>query len=127
MGSGTTELQALLDAATEQAAPIIQAVDDLIVSDNPSVVRVVWLKQSAVGYGVGPRKMTDHYAYIAVYGDVVNLGFNYGALLEDPDDLLDGVGARFRKRRIRSPRDVDDPALRGLVERAREERERARL
>jgi hypothetical protein len=30
-------------------------------------------------YGVGPKKMSEHYAYLAVHPRHVNLGCNYGA------------------------------------------------
>lgn len=45
----------------------------------------------------------------------VNLGFNYGAELPDPEHLLKGTGKLFRHVKIRSADQLIDPALRALV------------
>lgn len=39
---------------------------------------VPWLNQNVIGYGVGPKKMSEHFCYIAVHHDHINLGFNCG-------------------------------------------------
>ncbi len=62
----------------------------LIRSVMPDVVEVPWPRQRVVGYGVGPRKMSEHFCYLAIHKAHVNLGFNYGAELPDPDELLQG-------------------------------------
>ena len=41
---------------------------------------------------------------MAVYARGVNLGFNQGALLEDPDDELLGTGKRIRHLSLKSRR-----------------------
>jgi hypothetical protein len=46
--------------------------------------------------------MTEHYAYIGVQKSHVNLGFYYGAILPDPDGLLEGRGKKLRHLKIRS-------------------------
>ena len=43
----------------------MSAADELIRRVDPEVVRVVWPHQRTAGYGVGPRKMSEHYAYLA--------------------------------------------------------------
>ena len=60
----------------------------LILSVMPDVVEVPWPRQRVIGYVVGPKKMSEHFCYIATHRDQVNLGFNYGAELPDPEGLL---------------------------------------
>jgi hypothetical protein len=37
----------------------------LIDAVHPTAVEVVWAKQGIAGYGLGPKKMSEQYAYIA--------------------------------------------------------------
>jgi len=48
----------------------------------------------------------------------VNVGFFFGALLEDPARLLEGTGKRGRHVKLRPGRQVDSAALAGLVDAA---------
>ena len=82
----------------------------------PNVVEVPWLKQKVVGYGVGPRKMSEHFCYIAVHRTHVNLGFNYGSEIPDPEGLLQGPGKFLRHVKITTHEDLENPALRRLLE-----------
>lgn len=68
------------------------------------------------GYGVGPKKMSEHFCYIAAQRRHVNLGFYYGAELPDPEHLLHGPGKLLRHITIRSVKDVESPAVRELLE-----------
>ena len=92
----------------------------------PDVVEVPWPRQKTVGFGVGPQKMSEHFCYVAVLPDRVNLGFNYGSELPDPEGLLQGTGRLFRHAKIASPRDLENPALRRLLEAASRHRMPAR-
>ena len=55
-----------------------------------STVETVRLGDNAATYGVGPKKMTDGYASIMPMRGYVNLGFYQGAVLADPERLLEG-------------------------------------
>ncbi len=88
----------------------------LIRDIMPDVVEVPWTRQRVVGYGVGPRKMSEHFCYIAFHRNHVNLGFNYGSELPDPEGLLQGPGKLLRHVKISSPEDLSNPALRRLLE-----------
>ncbi len=102
-------------------AALVTAVDDLVHRVDPDVVRVVWPHQRTIGYGVGPKKMSEHYAYVTVHERHVNLGCNYGAHLDD-GGLLEGTGASMRKMTVRSTDVLDDPRLAPLLRTARQER-----
>ena len=60
--------------------------------------------------------MTEHFCYIAPQSKHINLGFMYGAELDDPDGLLEGTGKLLRHIKIRSVDDLRVPAVRGLIE-----------
>lgn len=106
-------------------AEIVRAADALVRSVDPAVTQVLWAHQRTVGYGIGPKKLSEHYAYLDVYDAHVNLGFNRGAGLPDPGGLLEGTGARFRKTRLGAPADVEAPPLQGLLAAAMADRRTA--
>ena len=60
-----------------------------------------------------------------MHRDHVNLGFYYGAALEDPEGLLEGTGKKLRHVKVRDVEGTREAALRDLVERALGEREGA--
>src|SRR5438045_9759842 len=49
----------------------------------------------AIGYGTSNR-LRDGIFHIAVYSNHVNLGFNDGASLDDPNGILECAGNRIR-------------------------------
>ena len=53
---------------------------------------------------------------IAGYPRWVTLFFLYGKGLPDPDGLLEGEGVRVRSLRLASPADLDQPAVRRLLD-----------
>jgi hypothetical protein len=72
----------------------------------------------AIGYGSSER-LSDGVLHIAVYAKGVNLGFNHGATLEDPKNILEGKGSRIRHIKIRKPEDLARPEIRAYIRRAR--------
>jgi hypothetical protein len=76
------------------------------------------LGDNAASYGVGPKKMTDGYAYIMPMRGYVNLGFYQGAILADPERLLAGTGKGLRHVKIRALAEANRPAVRALLAKA---------
>jgi hypothetical protein len=62
--------------------------------------------------------MSEHFCYIAIFKAHINLGFYYGAELDDRAGMLEGTGALMRHIKVKSPEQLDDPSLRTLVEEA---------
>jgi len=76
---------------------------------------VPWVQQKTIGYGVGPKKMSEHFSWIAAHSKHVDLGFLYGAELPDPAHLLEGTGKLLRHVKIRKVEDLDNPALHEML------------
>jgi hypothetical protein len=74
----------------------------------------------AIGYGTSDR-LRDGIFHIAVYTRHVNLGFNDGATLDDPRGILQGSGNRIRHIQIKVPEDIELPAIRAYIRRARKQ------
>lgn len=71
----------------------------------------------AIGYGSSER-FSDCVCHIAVYARGVNLGFNQGASLEDPEGALLGTGKRIRHLSLKSQEDLMRQEIRVFLKRA---------
>jgi hypothetical protein len=58
------------------------------------------------------------FGYVNAFRDHVNVGFFFGALLDDPARLLEGTGKRGRHVKLRPGREVNSGALAELVDAA---------
>src|SRR5438132_11507930 len=64
----------------------------------------------AIGYGTSD-KLRDGIFHIAVYSKHVNLGFNEGATLDDPNGIVQVNGNQIRHIKIKSVEDIKQPEL----------------
>src|SRR5688572_12344791 len=108
--------------ASPEARALARKARALIEAVYPAVVEVPWPKQRVIGYGVGPKKMSEHFCYISVSKNHINVGFMYGAELPDPNNLLEGSGKLLRHVRVTQPDELENPALRELIEAASKHR-----
>ncbi len=108
------------DEVIANASPEVQALARagraLLADVMPGITEVPWARQKIAGYGVGPKKMSEHFCYLAPFKRHLNFGFFYGAHLADPQGLLEGAGKDLRHVKIRNLSDLEQPALRQLVE-----------
>jgi hypothetical protein len=115
----------VLSGSSEDLKEIATLLRHLIIEIYPDVVEVPWPRQGIAGYGVGPKKMSEHFCYIGMYQDHVNLGFYHGADLPDPARLLEGTGKKLRHVKIRDIGQVERPSIRELIEASLVERKKA--
>jgi hypothetical protein len=115
----------VIDGSSDEVQELARAVRALVYEVLPQAVEVVWPKQGSVGWGTGPKKFTEQFAYLMPFKRHVTLGFYRGGELPDPDGLLPRTGGRqvsgslsMRSLKLTSPDDVGRPALRALIEAA---------
>ena len=105
----------LLDSLENDIGRICAELRKAICKLHPDFVEIVWPRQKIASYGVGPRKMSEHYAYIGPHEEHVNPGFYNGSSLADPGRRLGGTGKHLRHIRIRRVANVDSSAIRDLL------------
>jgi hypothetical protein len=88
----------------------------LLLEVMPDLFEVVWTTQKSAGYGTGTKKNSEHFCHIIPHQNHVNLGFNYGTELPDPDKLLEGTGAKLRHIKIHKIEDLKRPGVKKMVE-----------
>ena len=114
VGDGGTFEDAIADAPPKMKT-IARAARKLIATVMPGVTEVPWVNEQNIGYGVGPKKMSEHFAYIMPHKSHVNLGFMYGADLEDPSNLLEGTGKKLRHIKLRTMDDLNHSGVKKLM------------
>jgi hypothetical protein len=115
----------LLNSTEEALRPIAIRLREIILNLDPDACEVVRLGERASTFGVGPKKMSEGYAYILPHKKWVNLGFYQGAHLMDKSDLLEGSGKKLRHVKIHTIEDANRPAIKELLVLALEERKTA--
>jgi hypothetical protein len=115
MNEGFEEIVSQADPKVAALARRAQAIIEEVM---PDVVKVAWPTQAIIGYGVGPKKMSEQFCYIAVLTTRINLGFYYGADLDDPENLLEGTGKALRHIKISELEQLENPAVRNLIQAA---------
>jgi hypothetical protein len=108
----------LISSIEPEMGPICRALREMITALHIDFVEIVWINQQIASYGVGPKKMSEHYVYIGAHKRHVNLGFYHGASLPDPEGLLEGTGKRLRHVKIGSVSEVASPHVQRLVQAA---------
>ena len=115
----------LLEMTAEPLRPVAVALREAIMRLHPEVSQVVRLGERSATFGVGPRKMSEGYAYIPPHPRWINLGFFRGASLPDHEGLLEGTGAAMRHVKIHSLEEARRPEVFALLAAALAERRTA--
>ncbi len=99
-----------------QLTQLALAIRSAVLSEAPESAELIYDAYSAVASGYSfTGRPSDAFIHIAVYSKWVNLGFNFGSRLDDPEGLLHGTGRWIRHIRISSADDLERPAIRALI------------
>ncbi|WP_433158614.1 DUF1801 domain-containing protein [Kribbella sp. CA-247076] len=117
------DFERVIADSSDHVQAVARAVRDLVYDVLPGTVEVVWAQQGSVGWGVGPKKFSEQFAYLMPSKNHVTLGFYRGGELPDPEGLLPTTGGRqaggklsMRSLKLTSLDDVNRPALRDLID-----------
>ena len=105
------EFELAIESFSEEIKEIARQTRQLIYKVFPEVVELVWIRQKNIGFGTGIIKKTEHFCWIMPATNHVTWGFNYGAELPDPKNLLEGTGKLFRHYKVKSVQDLSNPDL----------------
>lgn len=113
------EVRKLLSKYGPEVRDMALQVRDLIRKLIPGVQETVYSGWRTISYGfdTGMKGMSCAIGPQRAY---VNLYFYRGADLDDPDNLLEGVGKRVRHVKIKRSRDVQSKGLKSLIKDAAE-------
>lgn len=105
----------VVENVSTEVRVIMEFFRGLIAELHADAIEVARPGERSVGYGIGPKKMSETYAYLMPQGEYVNLGFYQGATLSDPTGLLEGNGKALRHVKVRSLLEAKSAAVRALI------------
>jgi hypothetical protein len=98
------------------------AVRDVVLEEAPQAIESVSKGYAlAIGYSFTGKPLKDGFCHIVTYSTHVNLGFNRGALLPDPNGILVGKGTSIRHITIRNESELGRPFVRRYLQAAIEQ------
>ncbi len=84
----------------------------------PDVNERVYTGWKLIGYRVVTGKSDRYFGFIAPFPDRVEIGFEYGALLEDPHSVLNKKLKQVHSLVVRSKSDIPRHSLSSLIHQA---------
>lgn len=100
------------------------AARKLILEEAPLASEFVYEVYTIADHFTLTERPGDAFVFTTTHANWVNLGFNFGSTLPDPDGLLRGEGKWIRHVRITNAADLDAPGVRELVRAALAQAER---
>jgi len=101
------------------------ALREVVLEEAPEAVESISRGYAlAVGFSFTGKPLKDGFCHIVAYETHVNLGFNRGALLPDPNGILTGTGKSIRHITIRNQNELEHPAIRRYLQAAIEQVDR---
>lgn len=114
----------LLRPYGEAIQELALATRKLILQEAPGASEFVYEVYTIADHFTFTERPSDAFVFTTTHAKWVNLGFNFGSLLRDPESLLRGEGKWIRHIRIAQPADLDAPGVRELVRAAIAQAER---
>ena len=112
-------IAAFVDRYTPAIAAQLRDARQRLRARFPRGVEMVFDNYNALVFGFGPTgKSRDSFISVAGYPRWVTLFFLDGAGLLDPEGLLEGDGKQVRGVRLKTPADLDAPAVAALIDQA---------
>ena len=109
-----------------QVVNLSLALREVILEEAPDAIEsIVKGYALAIGFSFTGKPLKDGFCHIVAYSSHVNLGFNRGASLPDPNKVLIGEGKSIRHITIRRLSELERPYIRRYLQAAIEEVSRA--
>jgi hypothetical protein len=99
-----------LAACDPHISDLTLALREIVLEEAPDAIEsIVKGYALATGFSFTGKPLKDGFCHIVAYSEHVNLGFNRGAQLPDPNKVLKGKGKSIRHLTIRSHSDLERP------------------
>jgi hypothetical protein len=105
-----------LASYAEDVQRLARKVRALLFEVAPEVSEHVYPAMKVIRYGLDGNKMAGLVYFLMPTKAGVSLGFHHGTRLPDKKGLLEGAGKNLRHVKLKRLEEVDDPALRALLE-----------
>jgi hypothetical protein len=113
-----TDFRFLLELKQKSLINLYSHLREIVMSLYPECNEILYHTHALSSVYSISEKLSDAYCIIPIYTNHLNLGFNKGALLNDPHKLLKGTGNLMRHIPIQSPSDYNTREVKELIKTA---------
>jgi hypothetical protein len=103
----------------QHVARLALAAREVVLEEAPAAIESIFKGYAVViGFSFTGKPLKDGFCHVVTYSTHVNLGFNRGASLPDPNRALAGTGKAIRHLTIRSEDELHRPLVRRFLQAA---------
>jgi hypothetical protein len=112
------DFQFLLDIKDRELTALFTGLREYILELYPDCNELLYHTHALTAVFSISEKLSDAFCMLPIYTNHLNLGFNKGTLLKDPDKLLTGTGNLIRHIDIKKPADYKNQKVKALIQEA---------
>jgi hypothetical protein len=112
------DFQALLDFKSQEVISLFTDARQFILDMYPESNELLYHTHALTAVFSISDKLSDAFCMLPIYTNHMNLGFNQGALLADPQKLLTGTGKLIRHIDVQHSKDYRNADVENLVKEA---------
>lgn len=109
------DFQYLLDLKSQEVIELFTDLRQYILELHPDSNELLYHTHALTAVFSITDKLSDAFCMLPIYTNHLNLGFNKGTLLKDPDKLLTGTGNLIRHIVVNQPSDYRNPKVKALI------------
>ena len=109
------DFQYLLDFKDQEVIELFSDLRKYILELYPDSNELLYHTHALTTVFSISEKLSDAFCMLPIYTNHLNLGFNKGTLLKDPDKLLTGTGNLIRHIDVKNPKDYRNPKVKALI------------
>lgn len=112
------DFQFLLEFKDQELIALFADLREYILELYPNCNELIYHTHALTAVFSISDKLSGAFCMLPIYTNHVNLGFNKGALLNDPDKLLTGTGNLIRHIDVKKPTDYRNTKVSALIKEA---------
>ncbi|MCZ8091787.1 DUF1801 domain-containing protein [Flavobacterium sp.] len=112
------DFQFLLEFKDQEIIDLFTDLREYILELYPDSNELVYHTHALTAVFSISDKLSDAFCMLPIYTNHLNLGFNKGTLLKDPNKLLTGTGNLIRHVDVKKTSDYRNPKVKALIQEA---------
>ena len=112
------DFQFFLDLKDQEVIDLFKDLREFILELHPDSNELLYHTHALTAVFCISDKLSDAFCMLPIYTNHLNLGFNKGTLLKDPNKLLTGTGNLIRHIDVKKPSDYRNPKVTELIKEA---------
>ena len=112
------DFQFLLDLKDQEVVGLFTNLREYILELHPDCNELIYHTHALTAVFSISDKLSDAFCMLPIYTNHLNLGFNKGTLLKDPNKLLTGTGNLIRHIDVKKTSDYRNPKVKALIQEA---------